>query len=211
MRYILCLLLVSTILVSQQNSTHAAATFSITNVTKFAHLPLKRSATLETVMGTIQERVYMENIERQGSLGTVRPAPAALLMVMAAIDERIILENVENTGVTSIVTAPAALLTVMQSIESRFYVEHIEQMLSSSLPKLVLDAGVPTGTAVRAIAPANEPSPTATHTPLPTVTPTVAVDLTQTPLPTVIPTVAVSVTQSALPTATPMQPDSPQP
>jgi hypothetical protein len=163
------------------------------------------------MMGTIQERVYMENIERQGSLGTVRPAPGALLTIMAAIDERIILENVENTGVTSIVSAPAALLTVMQSIESRFYVENIEQMLSSSLPKLVLDAGVPTGTVVRAIAPANEPTSTVTHTPLLTVTPTVAVDVPQTPLPTVIPTVAVSVTQSALPTATPMQPDSPQP
>jgi hypothetical protein len=207
MRYMLSLLLVSTILVSQQNSTHAAATFSITNVTKFAHLPLKRSATLETVMGTIQERVYMENIERQGSLGTVRPAPAALLTVMAAIDERIILENVENTGVTSIVTAPAALLTVMQSIESRFYVEHIEQMLSSSLPKLVLDAGVPTGTVVRAIAPANEPTSTVTHTPLLTVTPTVAVDVTQSPLPTA--TQTVSTTQ--IPPIVPMQPDSPQP
>jgi hypothetical protein len=207
MRYILCLLLVSTILVSQQNSTHAAATFSITNVTKFAHLPLKRSATLETVMGTIQERIYMENIERQGSLGTVRPAPVALLSIMAAIDERIILENVGNTGVTSIVTAPADLLIVMQSIESRFYVENIEQMLSSSLPKLVLDAGVPTGTVVRAIAPANEPSPTATHTPLPTVTPTVTVDLTQTPLPTA--TQTVSTTQ--IPPIVPMQPDRPQP
>ncbi len=206
MRYILCLLLVSTILVSQQNSTHAAATFSITNVTKFAHLPLKRSATLETVMGTIQERVYMENIERQGSLGTVRPAPGALLTVMAAIDERIILENVENTGVTSIVSR-ADLLTVMQSIESRFYVENIEQMLSSSLPKLVLDAGVPTGTVVRAIAPANEPTSTVTHTPLLTVTPTVAVDLTQTPLPTA--TQTVSATQ--IPPLAPIQPDSPQP
>lgn len=207
MRYMLSLLIVCTIVVSQQSSTHAAATFTITNVTKFAHLPLKRSATLETVMGTIQERVYMENIERQGSLGTVRPAPAVLLTVMAAIDERIILENIENTGVTTIAAAPAALLTVMQSIESRFYVENIEQLLVSTLPQLVLTGGVPTGTVVRAIAPANEPSPTATHTPLLTVTPTVAVDVTQSPPPTA--TQSVDVTQ--IPPIGTVARESPQP
>ena len=167
MRYMLSLLLVSTILVGQQRSTLAAESFSITNVTTFAHLPLKRSATLETVMGTIEERISIENIEQQGSLGTVRPAPAALLTVMAAIDERIILENVENTGVTSIVTAPADLLTVMQTIETRFYVENIEQMLSSALPKLVLDAGVPTGTVMPAMARPHSADATITSTPLP--------------------------------------------
>ena len=207
MRYILCLLLVSTILVSQQNSTHAAATFAITNVTKFAHLPLKRSATLETVMGTIQERVYMENIERQGSLGTVRPAPADLLTVMAGIDERIILENIENSGVTSIAAAPAALLTVMQSIEARFIVENIEQLLVSTLPQLVLTGGVPTGTVVRAIAPANEPSPTATHTPLVTATPTVVVAVTQSPLPLSTETIVVT----PIPPMGTVERESPQP
>jgi hypothetical protein len=188
MRYMLSLLIGCTIVVSQQSSTHAAATFSITNVTTFAHLPLTRSVTLETVMGTIEERVYLENIELQGSLGTIRTAPADLLTVMAAIDERIILENIENTGVTTIAAAPAALLTVMQSIESRFYVENIEQLLVSTLPQLVLTGGVPTGTVVRAIAPANEPTTTATHTPLLTVTPTVVatvpplVEVTNTPV-----------------------------
>ena len=201
MRYILCLLLVGSILFNWQHSTHAAELFSITNVTKFAHLPLKRNTTLETVMATIHERIFLENIEMRGNV-LIKPPPAALSTIMAGIHERIIFENVENTRVTLLVAAPAPLRTVMQSIAARIIIENIEQLVVSTLPQLVLSGGVPTGTVVRAFAPANEPSPNATHTPLLTATPTVAVDVTQSPLPTASQTVVASVTQSPLPTAT---------
>jgi hypothetical protein len=159
--------------------SHAAESIVIQNVTRFATITLRPNATLAGIMANVNERFYLENVERHGTIGRVAVAPAALTTIMANINERFYFENVERHGaIGRVASPPADLTTIMASINERFYLENVESHQSFRLYQLILDNGVPTGTVVRNIA---------IGTPTPTIQPRMQVTATATALPTDVP------------------------
>lgn len=169
-KYFLILLIVAWSNIFPLQHAAAAEPFVILNVTKYATFTLRPSASLSTVMTAVEERIYARNITKRGSLGLIRVAPAGLASILADTNERILVRNIEKRGVLALSPPPSTLLSELQNTAARFIMTNIEMVGWFTLPRLILDHGVPTATIMPAAAPPvvhfTDETPVRTITPL---------------------------------------------
>jgi hypothetical protein len=154
--------------------SHAADSIIMRNITSSATITLRPNTTLRRVMANVNERIYIENVERHGSIGRVVRPPLALTTIMASINERIYIENVERHQALAlhqlILDNGVPTGTVRRAIQPDQTPRPSMTSTPTATPSVVAriapsDSPVPPATS---LALTESPLPTATETPVPT-------------------------------------------
>jgi hypothetical protein len=150
---------------------YAATAITVTSANKVVTLPLRRSAGLNTTLGTLNAAIFVESANKIINIRSVQP-PAVLVSLYTARYAAIFVESADKIVGLGAVTPATPLRDTYSTIKKRIIVIGADHVGLNSIVPIILDDGIPTSTVVRAaLPPATEPTSTPTM-PAETMSPT---------------------------------------
>jgi hypothetical protein len=181
-----CIALTLTLATWMFTPAYAATAITVSSANKVVTLPLRRSAGLNTTLGTLNAAIFVESANKIINIRAVQP-PAALVSLYVARFAAIFVESADKIVGLGAVTPATPLRDTYSTIKKRIIVIGADHVGLNSVVPIILDGGVPTGTAARAaLLPAAEPSSTPTppvEALLPSVTSLSTPEASETPTP----------------------------
>jgi hypothetical protein len=166
-----CIALTLTLATWMFTPAYAATAITVSSANKVVTLPLRRSAGLNTTLGTLNAAIFVESANKIINIRAVQP-PAALVSLYVARFAAIFVESADKIVGLGAVTPATPLRDTYSTIKKRIIVIGADHVGLNSIVPIILDGGIPTSTVVRAaLLPATEPSSTPTM-PAETMSPT---------------------------------------